>query len=101
MLCFDFKKRHIKGEKHIAAMDFAEFLRKSNVPQKSNFIMADYYAVDFTEFIVIFVKVDEMYSILKSLLAIRYWLRDEGGIGWSKLLLEPSLQCLYIFYIKG
>ena len=46
------------------------------------FIMADYYTVDVTEFIVISVKVDEMYSILKILLAIRYWLRDKGGIGW-------------------
>ena len=30
--------------------------------------------------IFILVKVDEMYNILKSLLATRYWLRDEGGI---------------------
>ena len=27
MLGFDFKKRHIKGEKHIAQMDFAKYLR--------------------------------------------------------------------------
>ena len=33
--------------------------------------------------IVILVKVDEMYNILKSLLATGYWSRDEGGIGWS------------------
>ena len=29
-----FKKRHIKGEKHIAQMDFAEYLRKSDVFRK-------------------------------------------------------------------
>ena len=31
----------------------------------------------------IFVKIDEMYNILKSLLATGYWSRDEG-LGWSK-----------------
>ena len=31
--------------------------------------------------IVILVKVDEMYNILKSLLATGYWSRHEGGIG--------------------
>ena len=36
MLCSDFKKRHMKGEKQISAMDFTEFLKKSNVSQKSN-----------------------------------------------------------------
>ena len=34
MLCFD-KKRHIKGEKHITLMDFAEHLRKSDVSENS------------------------------------------------------------------
>ena len=101
MLCFNFKKRHIKGEKHIAAMDFAEFLRKSNVPQKSNFIMADYYAVDFTEFIVIFVKVDEMYSILKSLLAIRYWLRDEGGLDGQSFCWSLPFNVYIFTTLKG
>ena len=77
------------------------FLKSQTFHRKAMFIMADYYTVDVTEFIVISVKVDEMYSILKILLAIRYWLRDKGGIGWSKLLLEPSVQCPYIYYIKG
>ena len=30
-----FKKRHIKGEKHIAQMDFAKYLRKSDVSENS------------------------------------------------------------------
>ena len=31
MLCFDQKRR--KGEKHIAPMDFAEYLRKSGISE--------------------------------------------------------------------
>ena len=31
------KKRHIKGEKHIAPMDFGEYLRKSDVSENSKF----------------------------------------------------------------
>ena len=36
--CYDFilKKRHIKGEKHKAEMDFAKYLRKSDVSENSN-----------------------------------------------------------------
>ena len=30
-----FKKRHIKGEKRIAQMDFAKYLRKSDVSENS------------------------------------------------------------------
>ena len=66
----------MKGEKHIAAMDFGEYLRKLDVSEKSKV----YYG-NFMEGIVILVKVDEKYNILKSLLATRYWSRDEGGIG--------------------
>ena len=40
--------------------------------------------------IVILVKKDETYNILKSLLATRYCSRNERGIGWSKFLLEPA-----------
>ena len=47
---------------------------------------------------VILVKVDEMYNILKSLLATGYWSRHESGNGRSKFLLEPSLQCPYVYY---
>ena len=67
MSCLDFKKRHIKGEKHITQMDFAEYLRKSDVSENTE---------------IGFMKgIDEMYKILKSLLANRFWSRDEGGIG--------------------
>ena len=39
--------------------------------------------------IVTLVKVDEVYNILKILLATCYWSRYEDGTGW--LLLEPAL----------
>ena len=35
MLYFDQKKRHVKGEKHIAPIDFAENLKKSDVSKNS------------------------------------------------------------------
>ena len=44
------KKRHIKGEKHIAPMDFAEHLRKSEVSENSKvYYMVDFYEMDFME----------------------------------------------------
>ena len=61
-----FKKVHIKGEKHIAQMYFA-------FQTTTKFVMADFS--DF--FIVILVKVDEIYKILKSTLANDFWSR--GG----------------------
>ena len=71
----------MKSGKNIAPMDSSESLRKS-VSQNSNvkFIVGDFCKMDFMNGIVILVKVDEMYNILKSLLAISYWQRDEGGI---------------------
>ena len=33
ILCFNWKKRHIKGRKHIATMDFTEYLRKLDVSE--------------------------------------------------------------------
>ena len=64
----------MKSGKNIAPMDSSESLRKS-VSQISNvkFILGDFYKMDFMNGIVILVKVDEMYNILKSLLAISYW----------------------------
>ena len=65
MLCL-IKKRHIKGEKHIAPMDFAEHLRKSDVSENKKVFMVDFHGIDFIKGIVILVKVDEMYNILNS-----------------------------------
>ena len=51
--------------------------------------------------VVILVKVNEMYNILKILLANRYWSKDKGGIGWSKFLLESGLECPHVYYIPA
>ena len=64
------------------------------------FIMADFYEMDFMKGIVILVNVDEMYKILESLLANRFWSRDKGAIGWSKFLLSLLL-CPYVCYIPA
>ena len=67
MLCFD-KKRHIKGEKYITPIDFAEKKIMGNLTFQriSNFIMVDSYEMDFMNSIVTLVKVDEIYNVLKS-----------------------------------
>ena len=65
-----FKKVHIKGEKHIAQMYFA-------FQTTTKFIMADFSEMNFMKGIVILVKVDEIYKILKSTLANDFWSR--GG----------------------
>ena len=46
----------------------------------------------------ILVKVDEIYNIMKSLLATGYWSRHEFGTGRSKLLLGPDLKFPCIYY---
>ena len=57
-------------------MDFAEYLRKSNVSDNSKVYYGRFYEMDFIKGTVIFVKVDEMI-----LLTTGYWPRDEGEIG--------------------
>ena len=67
------------------------------------FIMADFYEMDFMKGIVILVNVDEMYKVLESLLANRFWSRDKGAIGWSKFLLSlllVSIRLLHTCFIK-
>ena len=41
-------------------------LQNQMLQRPTNFIMADFYEMDFIKDIVILVKVDEMYNILKS-----------------------------------
>ena len=60
------RKRHIKGGKHIALMNFAEYLKKSNVSENRKVIMANFYKMDLMKGIAILVKVDDMYNTLKS-----------------------------------
>ena len=57
--------RHIKGGKHIALMDFAEYLENQISQRIKKFIMTDFYGRDFMEGIATLVKVDEMHNTLK------------------------------------
>ena len=45
------KKRHMKGEKHLALMDFAEYLRKWDILGNSKSVMEDFYKIDFMKII--------------------------------------------------
>ena len=60
------RKRHIKGGKHTAPMNFAEYLRKSDVSENSKVYFGRFYEMDFMKDVVIIANVDEMYNILKS-----------------------------------
>ena len=62
------KKRHIKSEKYITPMDFAEqkILQNQTFQRTSKFIFVDSSEMDLMNGIVISVKVDEMYNIRKS-----------------------------------
>ena len=60
----------MKGEKHIAPMDFAECFRKPDVSENSK--------VFYDRFLR---NRNDMYNILKILPATGYWSRDEGGTG--------------------
>ena len=92
------KKRHFKGEKHIAPMDFAEYYRKSDVSQKSKAYYRRFLQNGLNERCCLLVQVDEMCNMW-SLLVIVYWSRDEGDIRWSKFLLESSLEYPSTYYL--
>ena len=50
--------------------------KNQKVQRTAEFIMAGFYEMDFTKGIVRLVKVDDMYKVLRSALANRFWLRD-------------------------
>ena len=83
-MLFLIRKRHIKGGKHIASMDFAEHLRKSDVSEK--FIIGNFYEMDFMK--------DTW-----NLLATVYWSRDTR----DKMEMDDESCfaeiCPYVFYI--
>ena len=43
------KKRHMKGEKHIAQMDFAKYLRKSDVSENSKVYYGRFLRIELHE----------------------------------------------------
>ena len=48
------KIKYIKGEEHIALMDFAEHLRKSDVSENSKVFMVDIYEMDFMKGVLLY-----------------------------------------------
>ena len=68
-MLFLIKRRHIKGEKYITPMNFAEHFRKADVSKNSKVCYGRFLRNELHEGIAITVqllKVDEMYNILKS-----------------------------------
>ena len=60
------KKWHIKSEKYITPMDFAEHLRKSDVSESNKVYYGKFLRYGLMKGIIILVKVDEMNNVLKS-----------------------------------
>ena len=54
-------------------MNFPEHLRKWNVSENTKVYMVDFKKMDFMKGIVLLVKVDEMYNMLKSLSIFFVW----------------------------
>ena len=86
MLCFHFQKKTQKRRKTHYSSGFCRIYQKTRSENQTfqripNFIMADFYEMDFMKRNVILINIDEMYKILESLLTNRFWSRDKGGIG--------------------
>ena len=60
--------------------NISRFRKIRRFREHEKFIIADFYEMDFMKRIVILVNVDEMYKILKSLLANRFWSRGKTRI---------------------
>ena len=77
-ICYDlvFKKRHMNKNKTLHQWILENILQNQTFQRTAKFIEM--------KSSVILVKVDEMYNILKTLLATGNWSRDEGGIRLSK-----------------
>ena len=65
MLCFD-QKRQIRGQKTLLKLIFQNLLGNQTFKRIAICIMVDSYDMDLMKGIVILVKVDEIYNILKS-----------------------------------
>ena len=63
---FLLKKDISRAENTLLQWILQNILQNQMLQRPTNFIMADFYEMDFIKDIVILVKVDEMYNILKS-----------------------------------
>ena len=80
---FWLEKNISKVENTLLQWILQNILENQTFQRIAKFIMADFYEMDFMKGIVILVKVDEMYNILKSAshcLLVERW----DGNGWSK-----------------
>ena len=93
---FWLKKRHIKDEKHITQMDFAEYLRKSDVPENSK-VYYDWFLQNGLQESYFYISKStwDVHDLEKS----SSQSRDEGVIEWSKL--ESPFQCPYVYYVSA
>ena len=99
------KKRHIKSEKYITPMDFAEqkILQNQTFQRTSKFIFVDSSEMDLMNGIVISVKVDEMYNITKSAshcLLVELWRCKWMIKGFAGVCPWMSIRLLRSFFIK-
>ena len=106
-MLFLIKRRHIKGEKYITPMNFAEHFRKAEVTKNSKVYYGQFQRNELHEGSAITVqllKVDEMYNILKfashCLLVKRWrwnWMINvfAGAYSWM------SIRLLRASFIKG
>ena len=63
---FRLEKDISRAENTLLQWILQNILQNQMLQRPTNFIMADFYEMDFIKDIVILVKVDEMYNILKS-----------------------------------
>ena len=65
MLCFDFKKDISKVKNTLLKWILQNISENQTFQRTKKFIMTDFYEMDFMKGIIILIKVDEMYKILK------------------------------------
>ena len=66
MLCFDLKKDVSQEKNTLLQWILQNILENQTFQRIAKFIMADFNEMNFMERIIILVKVDEMYNILRS-----------------------------------
>ena len=65
MLCFDFKKDISKVKNTLLKWILQNISENQTFQRTQKFLMTDFYEMDFMKGIIILIKVDEMYKILK------------------------------------
>ena len=68
----------MKGKNTFLQCRISQKIRRQRT---AKFIMVNFYEMDFMKDIVVLVRVDKIYNILKSLPTTGYQSRDESGFG--------------------